>query len=169
MACLSDWRRCVQFITPIQSLSLKCIGKFSGICVYIEVWKCGHSGICCYQLIINQVSQTNKSFCLKIEQKIPVWLFYSALDVEKRLVLGSWTVMQNSVLRSWDGNLTIKSALGRDKTVFFFFFQYIEHKTCTNISIHHKKVPSNFQSTTQIRIDQYWPLFGIFTGAVLTG
>ena len=56
LACLSDWRRCVQFITPIQSLSLKCIGKFSGICVYIEVWKCGHSGICCYQLIINQVS-----------------------------------------------------------------------------------------------------------------
>ena len=47
-----------------------------------------------------QVSLTNKSFCLKIEQKIPVWLFYSALDDEKRLVLGAWTVMQNSVLRS---------------------------------------------------------------------
>ena len=25
-ACLSDWRRCVQFQTPIQSLSLKYIG-----------------------------------------------------------------------------------------------------------------------------------------------
>ena len=49
-ARLSDWRRCVQFMTPIQSLSLKCIGLFSGICVYIEVWKCGHSVICCYQL-----------------------------------------------------------------------------------------------------------------------
>ena len=75
--------------------------------------------------------------------------------MQEKLVLGAWTEMQNSVSSSWDGNLTMKSARGRDQSVFFFFFQKIEHKTCTNISIHHKTLPYNFQSTTQIRIDQY--------------
>ena len=45
------------------------------------------------------------------------------LIMQEKLVLSAWTVVQNSVLRSWDGNLTMKSALGRDETVFFFFFQ----------------------------------------------
>ena len=50
--------------------------------------------------------------------------FILPLMMPEKLVLGAWTVMQNSVLRSCDVNLTIKSALGRDaKTVFFSFFQ----------------------------------------------
>ena len=39
--------------------------------------------------------------------------------MQEKLVLGAWTVMQNSVLRSLDGNLTMKNALGRDETGFF--------------------------------------------------
>ena len=33
-----------------------------------------------------------------MKQKDPVWLFYSALDDEKRLVLGVWTVINAEVI-----------------------------------------------------------------------
>ena len=51
-----------------------------------------------------------------MKQKFPVWLFYFAIDGEKKLVLGAWTVMQKSVLRPWDWNLTVKSVLNWLKT-----------------------------------------------------
>ena len=35
-----------------------------------------------------------------MKPKDPVWNLYSALDDKKILVLGAWTVMQKSVLRS---------------------------------------------------------------------
>ena len=52
--------------------------------------------------VISLVDNYNESKChnsVKMKPKDPVWNFYSALDDEKRL-LGAWTVMQKSVLRS---------------------------------------------------------------------
>ena len=43
--------------------------------------------------------------------------------MQEKLVLGAWTVFQNSVLRSLDGNLTMKSALYSEERVNLFFFQ----------------------------------------------
>ena len=51
----------------------------------------------------------HNSYCVKMKQKYAIWNFLRALDDEKRLVLGAWTVMQKSVLRSLDIYHTVKT------------------------------------------------------------
>ena len=58
-------------------------------------------------LIIVIVSKNEKSYSI-----------LSLMIKKDSIVLGAVTVMQNVVL------LKVKSALGRDITVFFFYFQY---------------------------------------------
>ena len=91
-----------------------------------------------------------------MEQKNPVWLFYSAFDdvrITSVRCLDCNTELSAKVLR-WKSFHEKCPWQGR-KVFFCIFFQWMEHKTCTNISIHHKNINLNFQSTAQIRIDQY--------------
>ena len=52
------------------------------------------------QLIINQVSRTNKSYVSNLSKKPLHGYSILPLMMQEKLVLGAWTVMQNSVLRS---------------------------------------------------------------------
>ena len=51
-----------------------------------------------------------------MKQKYAIWNFLCALDDENRLVLGAWTVMQKSVLISWDNYHTVKTHYNNKNT-----------------------------------------------------
>ena len=101
---------------PITELKLYWLIQWH-LCVYtgVKVWSISYLLL---SVIIKKCHKLIKVIVSKLSKKSLYGYSILPLMMQEKQVLGAWTVMQNSVLRSWDGNVNLKSALG---SIFFFF------------------------------------------------